>query len=139
MSLVTINWNPEKKQLRTFGTIALLAAACLFLLFYLLKGLAIQKSVIIFAVGLVIFIISRTSLKFTKMIYLGLTLVTLPIGLAVSFIVLALFYFLLLTPLGLIFRLIGRDSLGLKFNLAANSYWKKCSGSGSIERYFRQF
>lgn len=137
--MITINWNPDKKLLRTFGTIALIASVCLFLLLFLLKGLAVQKSLIVFFVGLIIFICSRTSLKLTKLIYLGLTLATLPIGLAVSFIVLASFYFLLLTPLALVFRLIGRDVLGLRFNSAAKSYWKKCSKSTSLERYFHQF
>jgi hypothetical protein len=139
MSLATINWNPDKKYLRTFGLVALLAGICLFLLLYLLKGLAIQKSLIAFLVGLFIFITSIVSLKLTKLIYLGLTLVTFPIGLAVSFIVLASFYFLLLTPLALIFRLIGRDVLGLSFKSPADTYWKKCTRSNSLDRYFHQF
>lgn len=134
-----VNWNPDKKQLHTFGLAALLAGVSLSLLLYLLKGLAVQKALIIFAIGLFIFICSRTSHKLTKSIYLGLTLATLPIGLAISFIVLASFYFLLLTPLALIFRLIGRDVLGLKFDSAANSYWRKCTRSTLLDRYFHQF
>lgn len=139
MSMVTINWIPDKKQLRTFGIIALAASVCLCLLLYLLKGMSIQLSLIIIFIGLLIFISSRVSLKLTKLIYLGLTLATLPIGLAVSFIVLAVFYFLLLTPLALIFRLMGRDVLGLRFKSEATTYWEKRTGSPPLERYFRQF
>ncbi len=137
--MVIINWNPDKKFLRTFGLTALLAAICIFFVLYLSKGLAFQFSLIIFIVGLIIFVLSRASLKVTRLIYLGLTLVTLPIGLAVSFIVLAIFYFLLLTPLALIFRLKGRDVLGLKFKTDSKSYWEKRTGTETLERYFHQF
>jgi hypothetical protein len=139
MSMVTINWNPDKKLLRTFGTIALHISVILFLVLYLLKGMRIEVCLIIFSVGLFIFISSRISLKLTKFIYLGLTLATLPIGLAVSFIVLAAFYFLLLTPLALIFRLFGRDCLNLRFKPSAKSFWEKRAASPPLERYFRQF
>ena len=137
--MVTINWNPDKKFLRTFGIIALLAAICIFFVLYLIKGLSFQISMIVFITGVIIFILSRVSLTVTRLIYLGLTLITLPIGLAVSFVVLAIFYFLILTPLALFFRLIGRDLLGLKFKTNAKSYWEKRSGTESVERYFHQF
>ncbi len=137
--MVTINWNPDKKFLRTFGIISLLAAISIFFVLYLIKGLSFQISMIVFIIGLIIFILSRTSLKVTRLIYLGLTLITLPIGLTVSFVVLAIFYFLLLTPLAIFFRLTGRDALGLKFKTNAKSYWEKHTGAESVERYFHQF
>ncbi len=139
MSLVEINWHPKRKQLQSFGKIALAASAVIPLLFYLLKGVAIQWALIIFAVGFIIFLISMISLKLTKMIYLGLTLVTLPIGWVVSFILLAIFYYLLLAPLGLIFRLMGRDALCRKFDPKAKSYWLSRQPPKGPEQYFHQF
>jgi len=111
MSLIEIDWNPKSKQLQDFGKIALVMTVIISLLLYLLKGVAIQWLLIICAFGLMVFIISMISLKLTKMIYLGMILLTMPIGWIVSFIVLAVFYYLLLTPLGVFFRLIGRDPL----------------------------
>ena len=139
MSLVKIDWNPKSKQLQSFGKIALVASAVISLLLYLLKGVAIQWVLIIFAFGFIIFIISMISLKLTKMIYLGMILVTLPIGFVVSFILLAAFYFLLLVPLGLIFRLIGRDPLCRKFDPNAKSYWLSRQPPKGPEQYFHQF
>ena len=139
MSLATINWNPDRRMLRSFGLIALIATFGLAILLNLLKGVSIQWCTIIVAAGLVIFIISRLSLKLTKIIYLALTIITLPIGIAVSFVVLALFYFLVLTPVGLFFRIISRDLLGLKFRTSRNSFWTKCARSTTLERYFHQF
>lgn len=139
MSLIEIDWNPKRKQLRSFGKIALVATAVISLLLYLLKGVAIQWCLIIIAFGCIIFIISMISLKLTKMIYLGMILLTMPIGWVVSFILMAAFYYLLLAPLGFIFRLIGRDPLCRKFDPNAKSYWLSRQPPKGPEQYFHQF
>lgn len=139
MSLVEINWHPRRKQLRSFGKIALIVTTVISLLLYVLKGVAIQWALAIFAVGFIIFLSSIISLRLTRAIYVVLMAVTFPIGLVVSFMLLAIFYFLLLTPLGLIFRLIGRDTLCRKFDLTAESYWLSRQPPENPEQYFRQF
>lgn len=139
MSLVEIDWHPKRKQLRSFGKIALVASAIISLLLYLLKGIAIQWALTIFAVGFIIFASSMISFRLTRMIYVALVAVTFPIGLVVSFTLLAIFYFLLLAPVGLFFRLIGRDALGRKFDPTADSYWLQRNPPEKPERYFQQF
>ncbi|MHC4482873.1 MAG: hypothetical protein ACYSW4_04935 [Planctomycetota bacterium] len=139
MSLTEINWHPNHQELRNLGKIALCASALISLLLYVLKGLGIQWAIVIVALGITIFLASMISLKLTRMIYLALILITMPIGLVVSFILMATFYFLLLTPLGLFFRLIGRDPLYRKFEGSAKSYWLTHKSHSTPERYFRQF
>jgi hypothetical protein len=139
MSLVEINWYPNRKQLQNFGIIALAASAIICLLLYLLKGIAIQWALTIFAAGFIIFASSMISLRLTRMIYVCLVAVTFPIGLVVSFTLLMAFYFLLFTPLGFIFRLMGRDPLRRKFDPTANSYWLQRNPPEDPERYFQQF
>ena len=139
MSLVEINWHPDNKQLRAFGIIALIASMAIGLLFYLLKGLSPLWLLVIFAAGCAVFLISRISVTLTRVIYIGLTAITLPIGLVVSFILLAVFYFLLITPLGLLFRLMGRDTLNRKFERTTKSYWVPYEPPDSLDRYFQQF
>jgi len=139
MSLIEIDWNPKSKQLQNFGKIALVMTVIISLLLYLLKGVAIKWLLIICAFGFIVFIISMISLKLTKMIYLGMILLTMPIGWVVSFIVLAAFYYLLLAPLGLFFRLIGRDPLYRKFDSNAKSYWMNRRPPKGLEQYFHQF
>lgn len=139
MSLVQINWNPKHKELRNFGIIALIASLFISLLLYLLKGLGTQWILVIFGIGFIIFLSSIISDKLSRIIYLGLTLVTLPIGWLVSFILLAAFYFLLLTPIGLIFRIVGRDMLHRKFDSITDSYWFTRQPPDSNDRYFHQF
>lgn len=139
MALIEINWHPSRKELRNFGVISLIASVVLSLLLYTFKGLGIQWVVFVVGAGLIIFLSGMISVTLTRVIYLGLTLVTIPIGLAVSFLLMAAFYFLLLTPLGLFFRLIGRDPLRRKFDSGTKSYWLTHQSHNSPERYFRQF
>jgi len=51
----------------------------------------------------------------------------------------AAFYFGLITPLGLVFRLIGRDLLCRRFDPKARSYWVPHQQAKKVERYFQQF
>ena len=139
MSLIEINWYPKRKELRNFAMIALIASFLIALLLYIFKGVCIHWAVIIFAAGLGIFLSSFVSLKLTRIMYLGLILVTLPIGWVVSLILLASFYFLLLTPLGLLFRLLGREPLCRRFDRTAKSYWLTRQEPDSLDRYFHQF
>ena len=139
MALVEIKWQPKSKDLRSFGLIALIATFVIALLLYILRGLGLQWTLPILLVGLVIFFCSLTSEKLTRIIYLGLTLLTAPIGLAVSLLLMAAFYFLLLTPIGLFFRLIGRDALRRKFEPNEKTYWLPRQSHKDPEQYFHQF
>ncbi len=139
MALLKINWHPTHKELRDFGKVALIATVLISLLLWGIKGVGFKWTLPISAVGLIIFVASRTSEKLTRIIYLGLTMLTLPIGFVVSFILLAAFYYLVITPIGLVFRLIRRDPLRRKFDNATDSYWLPRPPTRSLNRYFQQF
>jgi hypothetical protein len=61
-----------------------------------------------------------------------------PIGWTISLVILALLYFVVFTPLALVFRLIGRDPLGLRRRSELPTYWVP---KPAIEpaRYFRTY
>ena len=139
MSLIEVDWNPNQKKLRSFGVVALIATPLISLLLYLVKGVSIYWITAILAVGVIIFLSSRISLKITKMFYLTLTTAAMPIGLVVSITLMAIFYFLLLMPLGLLFRLLGRDPLCRRFDPKTDSYWIVHRQPESLDRYFHQF
>ena len=138
MSLAEINWHPSRKELRTFAIIALIAAILIALLLWKFRGLGIQWAMVIFSLGMAILVSSLLSLRLTRVIYLGFILATLPIGLLVSFLLLAIFYFGILTPLALMFRLIGRDTLHRKFDRDAESYWITHRQPDNLDRYYNQ-
>jgi hypothetical protein len=72
-------------------------------------------------------------------VFVGSLVLTFPIGWVVSKVVLAGLYYGVFTPLGLAFRLAGRDVLGLRFEPAWASYWEDRPAVGDARRYFRQF
>ncbi len=71
-------------------------------------------------------------------IFVTWMIVVFPIGWLVSQVVLALMFYLLLTPLGLAFRLCGRDVLKLRVG-TAESYWELKPAARDVRSYFRQF
>lgn len=139
MSIIEIDYNPSRKKLRDFGIIALVASIILSLFFYFFKHIAVHWILVIICIGLFIFISSLISAKLTRLIYLGLTFLTYPIGLVVSFLVMTIFYFLIVTPVGLVFKLAGKDPLHRKFDYEAKSYWLKRQSPDKLDRYFHQF
>ncbi len=139
MSLIEIEWHPTGRQLRVFGVSGLLASIAAAAVLLVVWGVVLFWALLVLAAGGAIFLCSLVSPRAARILYLGLTLIAMPIGLAVSFVLLSGFYFLLLTPLALVFRLMGRDSLHRRFDLTAESYWVPRKPSENMERYFHQF
>jgi len=70
-------------------------------------------------------------------IFVGLILLTFPIGWVVSHLLLGLIFYGLVTPIGLILRISGHDPLQLK-KPSGNSVWKTPVGKTDATRYLRQ-
>ena len=51
-------------------------------------------------------------------------------------VVLMLLFFLVITPLGLIFRVMGKDALHLKRQVGAKSYWSLSRAHSPLDRLF---
>jgi hypothetical protein len=139
MSLVEINWNPEKKELRKFGLIAVAVLGAASIIFRFKFGIMGIGALLPGTVGLCICLITLVSAKAARIIYLGLTFAALPIGFMVSILLMGIFYFLVLTPIGIIFKLLGRDLLNRKFLPGAATYWSPRNNAADQERYFHQF
>jgi hypothetical protein len=74
-----------------------------------------------------------------RRIYVFWMLAAAPIGWTISHLVLAAVFFLVLFPIGLGMRLVGRDPMQRTFDREARSYWIKRDGQSEPARYFRQF
>jgi hypothetical protein len=72
-------------------------------------------------------------------VFAGWTLAVTPVGWLLSQVLLALLYYGLFTPLGLVFRLLGRDALGLRRRPGQTSYWTAKPSPTDASRYLRQF
>lgn len=75
-----------------------------------------------------------------KHVYIAWMGVAFVLGFIVSHIILGLFFFLIITPVGLIARLTGKDFLSLKLDRQAGSYWiSRSQKAQTAEDYERQF
>src|SRR5271157_5856901 len=72
-------------------------------------------------------------------IYVAWMVLAFPIGWTISQIILALMFYGLFTPIGLIFRIIGRDPLHRARQPGLESYWSPKTTPADPRRYFRQF
>ena len=53
-----------------------------------------------------------------------------------GYAVLALLFFFVITPLGLVLRMLGQDPLRLRRPTGAESYWSEVRGQSSLDRLF---
>jgi hypothetical protein len=74
-----------------------------------------------------------------RWLYVGWMIVAFPIGWTVSQIMLAVMFFGLFTPIGLAFRLAGRDPLDRARPPKRTSYWVPKPQPADLRRYFKQF
>ena len=72
-------------------------------------------------------------------IYVGWMVLAFPIGWTVSQVMLALMFYGLFTPIGLVFRLLGRDALHRARRPGVESYWTPKPAPAGPKSYFRQF
>ena len=75
----------------------------------------------------------------TKAVYVLLSLIAMPIGFVLSHVLMAVIYYLVMTPIGLFFRLVGRDVLGRKLEPNKASYWHDRGEPRSASNYFKLY
>ena len=71
-------------------------------------------------------------------LFTGLIVITLPIGWMISRILLAVLFYGVFTPVGALFRLIGRDALSVKPRGDRTTYWLAKPSAPDLRSYFRQ-
>ena len=74
-----------------------------------------------------------------RAMYVGLSRATYPIGWLVSHAVLVAVFVVVVTPIGLLLRMLGRDPLERRLERQARSYWTPREPANDVDRYFQQF
>lgn len=136
--MLDVNWNPSRRELRQFGWLCLLFGALIGAI-VAYRSSAWNAAVVIWAVGSVAAILGMTKPALLKPIFVGWVAAAYPIGWIVSNLVLAATFYLVVTPIGLLMRLIGRDPLGRRRHGSPGSYWVPHEPSRDPASYFRQF
>jgi hypothetical protein len=145
--MIEIDWEPSERTLRQFGWIALVGFVAIaflawneWLVFSFGLGAARTAVVAAFAgLGGLSALFSLVAPKANKPIYLGLTLLSYPIGFVLSYVIMGFLFYGLITPLGLLFRATGKDLLNRGFDRGAATYWSDPRPRRGKESYFKQF
>ena len=138
MALVEINRNPARRDLTWFG-------ATLWLFFAILGGIFLWRfhahrvglALLGGGSGLVLLYYVAPGLR--RAIYLTWSYVTFPLGWLLGHAVMGLTYYVVLTPVGLIRRVVGGDPLERHFEPGARTYWVRHDPGADRRRYLRQY
>ena len=143
MSFVKLNWHPNKREIRQFGAIFLTGFVTIGALKYFWpwewflsrdEGLGL----ILIVVGLVVGAIALTGTRVALPLYWAWLGIAYVLGNIMSRVIITAIFFLVVTPLGFLGRLVGRVRLSLS-KPDGESYWQEISLPKEIERYERQF
>ena len=138
MAVIEINRDPSPRSLLWFGVLLALfgglVGAVLWWRFDLHQA---ARIVWIVAVGLAVVYYAVPPLR--RPLYLGWIYAFFPLGWVLSHALLGAIYYLVLTPIGLVMRLFGRDSLRRRRDPDAETYWIEYGPPKDPKRYFRQF
>lgn len=138
MPLIHINKSPSARELWWFGVIfpcffALVAAV-------LRWRFNLDAAAVVIACAAALLTVFYFALpRIRRPLYLGWMYATMPIGVFVSIALLAATYYLVVTPVGLLVRLLSHDPMTRRFDPGAQTYWTKRPPTPRPDRYFRQF
>jgi hypothetical protein len=136
MSLVRITKNPSARQLVVFAASWLVFFGALGAVGWL-RGRH-RHAELLWCLAAALPLAGLASRRILRFAFVGLSYATYPVGIVVSNVVLALVYYLALTPIGLTMRLFRYDPLARKFDPAAKSYWIPRKTNKPAESYFKQ-
>jgi hypothetical protein len=139
MGMIDVNRNPSRRELNQFGLIwlaffALVATVAWFKVHSpaLSGGLA--------AAAVLVPVLGWLVPAFMRVVFVGMSYLAWPIGFVVSHVLLAVVYYLVVTPIGLVMRALGHDPMRRRFDPQAATYWLERDGEARDPRhYFRQF
>jgi hypothetical protein len=146
MGLVEINWRPEAGELRRFGWDMIAGFGLLGLLAYLKaahSGGWTDWSIgtlprVLWITGVTTGLLGLSAKKAALPVYWAWMGIAFVMGNVISRLLLVLFYYGMITPMGVCMRLVGRDKLVLRRRQAA-THWQDISSVNDESRYERQF
>jgi hypothetical protein len=145
--MLQLNLNPDERTLKQFGFIALgafgLLAACAFyetwMFAFGLGGMRIPVAAALAGLGVLSGLLSLAWPKGNKALFLGLTVISYPIGLVMSYVIMGVLFFAIFAPIGGLLRMAGVDPMQRALRKGEPSYWSSARAKRSKDSYFRQF
>jgi hypothetical protein len=129
---------PPNRVLRQFAVLWIVffaGLACWHVYFHDHQALAIAFAVLAFTGGP----LGLVKPQAIRWMFVGSMVVTFPIGWVVSRLVLACLFYGIFTPVGFVFRFMGRDTLHRRHCPDEPTYWTTKPAAAGPKSYLRQF
>lgn len=144
MSVIDIDWKPDNRKLRQFAIVWLVG----FTVFGAVAAWRVAAGsgtgswtlpAVLWSLAAAVGVAGLARPGLVRPVYLAWMGLAFPIGWLVSHLFLGVLFYGIFTPVGILFRTIGRDPLNLRPDPARESYWIERRASSSARRYFNQF
>jgi hypothetical protein len=137
MSIVEVNWNPDRRQLQQFallwlGFFAVVGAYCLW-------ANGAERAAIVFWIVAAMGLVSYFVPYLLRPVYIVWMALALPVGWVISHLLLAIVFYGVFTPIGLAMRIVGYDPMTRRLDRSADSYWVPHDASDDASCYFKQY
>jgi len=138
-----VNWNPDLEDKRKFAVSLIIGFPSLALFFLLVtwisshtwKPFFLWLGVVGFAAGVILWLLPAIAKPF----YLAWYFIACCMGIVIGNVLLSVFYYCVLTPIGLLMSSLGKLSLKKGFDKSASTYWTDVEKKVDFKRYYRQF
>ena len=138
MSVIVIDKNPSATNLRWFGiVVAAFFGVVGGIVWYSTQSLTVPA--VLWSVGVGIAVVYYTVPPWRKAMYVGWMYLCFPLGWLMSHVILLATYYLVVTPIGVMLRLMGKDLLDVAIRPDAETYFVKRQPVTDKKQYFRQF
>ena len=124
----------QKNKNRSFGLLFFIVFLALALWLLLKNG---EINLYLISIGLIFLVLGLLNSKILTPLNKAWVKLGEILGRIIAPIVMAIVYFLILTPISLLVRLFGKDLIGMKFSNDIKSYWvKRKKNLGSMDKQF---
>ncbi len=139
MSLLSIRRDPSESELKWFGLVIALLGAVVGTIAWLKFGATLQTGIVIACVGAGIGVIYTVAVPWRRPIHLAWQFLVFPIGWTISTLILIVTYYVVVTPIGLILRVLGKGGIQRGPKPDAETYWIERGPPAKTKRYFHQY
>jgi hypothetical protein len=142
--MIKLDLDPAPDKLKQFAFVAVpgLPLIALVVLRVLGHGWAFGHPAVLAALGVGVAQLLALLAGFRPLsrgIYVVLMVVAIPIGFVLSHVLMMAIYYLVMTPIGLVFKLIGRDAMNRKLDPGVATYWTERGAPRPPSSYFKLY
>jgi hypothetical protein len=138
MALIELKREATDREVRQFACLVLPALCALGAGWAIVSRESWAGGLVALAVGAMFGVLGWFRPAWFRPLYFAWMWAAFPLGWLVSHVMLGAIYFLVITPIGWLMRMAGRNPLALGFDPAAKTYWTPRATEEDPARYLRQ-